>query len=282
MTDQKHIALPLNCELSSLLEGYFTATLSTEETAYLARYAADILQSETPLLSPDLEADLRLVAAMETFPTMITPIPVPESLSARLSKAVHETATAERSNKKRTLLFRRIWIGAASVAILLISAVTVRHISTPLQPSLNRNTPVLTMSAPDQTNHTADSREHSVINKITTPAPHRNIASVLRQPAENTSKKYSVEKPESLSQTDEITVDEPDRIYLPATATLPADTDDSFLLASRVIDRSTHTLDDICNSSEQSVAKVALAIEEIFSDLNLSSSSEEPPISLSI
>lgn len=272
-------------EIQSKLERYFEATLSPEETLRLADEATALLHSGLPVLDENLEADLRLVAAIGKMPPAFSPDMAISDLSRRITSAIHEAATSEQRLKTRRLVIRRRWIAAASVAVLLLSAVTFRNIMPSEDLSVSGTCkPILSASSQQKTPESqafnpvisVDAKSNARRNIAYTPVKAENSLEV-----ENT---YDTSDPDADNTilATEIPSDT-DMPYTPALPNvIPDENNDSFLLASQALDQSTRELDNIYTSSEQSVAKVALVLENIFSELGFSISEEDNSSHLSI
>lgn len=272
-------------EIQSKLERYFEATLSPEETLCLADEATALLLSGLPIPDENLEADLRLVAAIGKMPPAFSPDMAISDLSRRITSAIHEAATAEQHLKTRKLVIRRRWIAAASVAVLLLSAVTFRNIMPSEDLSVSGTyEPILSASSQHKTPKSpilnpvisVDAKSNTRRNIAYTPIKAENSIE-----EENT---YNISAPDDNNTTfaTEIPSDTDIPRTLPHPNVIPDENDDSFLLASQALDQSTRELDNIYTSSEQSVAKVALVLENIFSELGFSISEEDNSSHLSI
>ena len=272
-------------EIQSKLERYFEATLSPEETLRLADEATALLHSGLPVPDENLEADLRLVAAIGKMPPAFSPDMAISDLSRRITSAIHEAATAEQRLKARKLVIRRRWIAAASVAVLLLSAVTFRNIMPSEDLSVSGTyEPILSASSQHKTPKSpilnpvisVDAKSNTRRNISYTPIKDENYIE-----EENT---YNISAPDDNNTTfaTEIPSDTDIPHTLPHPYVIPDENDDSFLLASQALDQSTRELDNIYTSSEQSVAKVALVLENIFSELGFSISEEDNSSHLSI
>ena len=267
---------------AELLQRYFAADISPRESEELAAAADAHFKCPDSSLPPELDSDLRLVAAIRN----LDPEKVGEAFlkpQCRISLKKDGTAQCAKAATKRKIpslsgLRRHRYAVAASVAVALLSTATWRFTSMPYtHPDINtrqEQTLILAKAEPKVTAEASGQKEPSekrasVHNGI----PEQTAATVETKhtPTGNVHTgdiEYS--HPESTEETDlEELSSEP--VFLPAVASLPADRgDDSYLLTSHALGNTTSSIDGIYDEAEQSVARVALSLESIFDGLGLS------------
>ena len=235
---------------SRLIELWFAAEIDPADEHELQEIARDYVSRNGSPADLTFDADLRLVASMCRLAD--TPeITFPEGLSSRLDKAVADAA----SRSRRALFRRRIMIGAAaSVALLLASAIglDLTYDSQP-QPILAKAEKTVTETMESHPANVRERRSGNTISRQTAPST----------PTRRQKTNVSARNTAVISGSVETSASDP--VFLPASATLPAERDDdSVLLASLSIGRSTSNIDEIYSDSEQSMARVALLLEDIF------------------
>ena len=267
---------------AELLQRYFAADISPRESEELAAAADAHFKCPDSSLPPELDSDLRLVAAIRNLDPEkawggIPETAVPDKFEERWNRAVHKAAT-KRKIPSLSGLRRHRYAVAASVAVALLSTATWRFTSMP-DTHLDINTRqeqtlILAKAEPKVTAEASGQKEPSekrasVHNGI----PEQTAATVETKhtPTGNVHTgdiEYS--HPESTEETDlEELSSEP--VFLPAVASLPADRgDDSYLLTSHALGNTTSSIDGIYDEAEQSMARVALSLESIFDGLGLS------------
>lgn len=267
---------------AELLQRYFAADISPRESEELAAAADAHFKCPDSSLPPELDSDLRLVAAIRNLDPEkawggIPETAVPDKFEERWNRAVHKAATKSRIPSLSGLRRHRYAV-AASVAVALLSTATWRFTSMP-DTHLDINTRqeqtlILAKAEPKVTAEASGQKEPSekrasVHNGI----PEQTAATVETKhtPTGNVHTgdiEYS--HPESTEETDlEELSSEP--VFLPAVASLPADRgDDSYLLTSHALGNTTSSIDGIYDEAEQSMARVALSLESIFDGLGLS------------
>lgn len=267
---------------AELLQRYFAADISPRESEELAAAADAHFKCPDSSLPPELDSDLRLVAAIRNLDPEkawggIPETAVPDKFEERWNRAVHKAATKRRIPSLSGLRRHRYAV-AASVAVALLSTATWRFASMP-DTHLDVNTRqeqtlILAKAEPKVTAEAYGQKEPSekrasVHNGI----PEQTAATVETKHAPtgnvNTGDiEYS--HPESTEETDlEELSSEP--VFLSAVASLPADRgDDSYLLTSHALGNTTSSIDGIYDEAEQSMARVALSLESIFDGLGLS------------
>ncbi len=267
---------------AELLQRYFAADISPRESEELAAAADAHFKCPDSSLPPELDSDLRLVAAIRNLDPEkawggIPETAVPDKFEERWNRAVHKAAT-KRKIPSLSGLRRHRYAVAASVAVALLSTATWRFTSMP-DTHLDINTRqeqtlILAKAEPKVTAEASGQKEPSekrasVHNGI----PEQTAATVETKhtPTGNVHTgdiEYS--HPESTEETDhEELSSEP--VFLPAVASLPADRgDDSYLLTSHALGNTTSSIDGIYDEAEQSMARVALSLESIVDGLGLS------------
>lgn len=246
---------------SRLIELWFAAEIDPADEHELQEIARDYVSRNGSPADLTFDADLRLVASMCRLAD--TPeITFPEGLSSRLDKAVADAA----SRSRRALFRRRIMIGAAaSVALLLASAIglDLTYDSQP-QPILAKAEKTVTETMESHPANVRERRSGNTISRQTAPStPTRRQKTNVS--ARNTQYTDTPVAGDAAVISGSVETSASDPVFLPASATLPAERDDdSVLLASLSIGRSTSNIDEIYSDSEQSMARVALLLEDIF------------------
>ena len=219
---------------AELLQRYFAADISPRESEELAAAADAHFKCPDSSLPPELDSDLRLVAAIRNLDPEkawggIPETAVPDKFEERWNRAVHKAAT-KRKIPSLSGLRRHRYAVAASVAVALLSTATWRFTSMP-DTHLDINTRqeqtlILAKAEPKVTAEASGQKEPSekrasVHNGI----PEQTAATVETKhtPTGNVHTgdiEYS--HPESTEETDlEELSSEP--VFLPAVASLPAD-----------------------------------------------------------
>ena len=120
---------------AELLQRYFAADISPRESEELAAAADAHFKCPDSSLPPELDSDLRLVAAIRNLDPEkawggIPETAVPDKFEERWNRAVHKAAT-KRKIPSLSGLRRHRYAVAASVAVALLSTATWRFTSMP-------------------------------------------------------------------------------------------------------------------------------------------------------
>lgn len=271
-----------------LLQRFFSAEASREESAELESIARRHAQSPIPQLPEDLDSDLRLMAALGRLGiadgnTDFPETAVPKRFERRWNDAVHEAALKSRRSPFSSI-GRRILAAAASVAVLVGATMTWRF-ATMTDAGLEiqqkgMSTLILAEAATDDKVPAGKKSVGSDTGRNSGDA-YRQMSSTV-QP---TMSAYTVtdtddniphqpavaDKPvESASVAEEnIAVEQhSEPVFLPAMASLPAERhNDSYLMVSHALDDATSSITDIYDVAEQSMANVAHSLESILDGL---------------
>lgn len=270
-----------------LLQRYFSAEASREESAELASIASRHAQSPIAGLTEDLDSDLRLMAALGRLGiangnTDFPETAVPERFERRWNDAVHKAALKSHS-PIFTGISRRILAAAASVAILVGATMTWRFATmTDAGLEVQRKEGSTLILAEAATDNKVPAGRKSAGSD-----PGRNAGDAYRQMSSTgqpTMSAYTItdtddtphqpamaDKPaESASVEEEnIAVEQhSEPVFLPAMASLPAERhNDSYLMVSHALDDATSSIADIYDVAEQSMANVAHSLESILDGL---------------
>lgn len=271
-----------------LLQRYFSAEASREESAELASIASRHAQSPIAGLPEDLDSDLRLMAALGRLGiadgnTDFPETAVPERFERRWNDAVHKAALKSHS-PLFTSMNRRILVAAASVAILVGATMTWRFATMTdaglevqrkegstlilAEAATDNKVPAGRKSAGSDTGRNAG----DAYRQMSSTGQPTMSAYTITYTDDNTPHQPAVaDKPvESASVTEEnIAVEQhSEPVFLPAMASLPAERhNDSYLMASHALDDATSSIADIYDVAEQSMANVAHSLESILDGL---------------
>lgn len=266
------ISIP-TAELEELVESYFDSTISAAGEARLRDFALARLATGKPELSPELDADVRLIASLAAAAGATAGVEVPAALSARWDAAVAEAAACERAARCRTFAFgkmaRRWTAAAAAVAVVAIAG---WHL-VPGGDKAGSPDVMLTAGVLKTEPVAAVKPESSAERQKASAAasePVRRLAEACspQRPAQSEPAPPSAGHDADVAEDEEI-------VFYPATATLPADHDSRYTKVAQAVGTTSGIIDEIGSGSLKDLARISSALEELFTT-PLPSEEEEP------
>lgn len=270
-----------------LLQRFFSAEASREESAELESIARRHAQSPIPQLPEDLDSDLRLMAALGRLGiadgnTDFPETAVPKRFERRWNDAVHEAVLKSRRHPFSSIS-RRILAAAASVAVLVGATMTWRF-ATMTDAGLEiqqkgRSTLILAEAVTDDkvpvgkesVGSDTGRNDGDAYRQVSSTGQPTMSAYTITDTDDAPHQPAMADKPaESASVAEEnIAVEQhSEPVFLPAMASLPAERhNDSYLMVSHALDDATSSIADIYDVAEQSMANVAHSLESILDGL---------------
>lgn len=274
------------------------AQLDLAGSAELDKLALDYSASEAKFADAELDADLQLIAVLaRSRRSADQAASVSPEIAARWDAAIAREANAESRGNRRRLSFpmrRRSSVAAAAVAAFLLLGAGIFTISRSInlgegnlassRPEVSRsdNSVVAESFSSESAASSASSLNAGARSANKGKLIAKNIAAIaatasshanasIGAPGEIISDADSSEAMTEFSYANQDSDDysDSDPVFLPASASLPdVRPDENLRLASLAIDNSGNAFDNARDEGEQSIARVALILEDIFSSFN--------------